>query len=528
LHSKPCKACLELVKGATDAFIPITSGIVAITRRQFLHTAGTGVALGLAGSFRAFGAGHGAPSILHQAGAGNPLRIPPTFSGDTLAAVMAEQVIWPGATTSLYTYGGESPGPTFRVRSGDQFSVRLANQLEGDEHTNIHWHGLVIPPAMDGHPKDVIMPGETFDYSFKIEQRAATCWYHPHPHESTGRQVYMGMAGLFIIEDDEEQALGLPAGDHDVPLVIQDRRPSPTGELIYELTDVDHENGLLGDSVIVNGTSDPYLEVESGLYRFRILNGSNARIYDLAFADNRTFQIIATDGGLLDRPYPVTYAFIAPGERIEILVEFTANDVNASVIMKSLGFGGGSGTQQGIELPIIRFDIVRAGGGTVTVPATLATLETIDPSLSVRDRTFELRIDHSQMPHGHMMNGKVFDMTRVDEQVRIGDLEIWTFSNISFLPHPMHLHGAQFQVLSRTGVANLVPTDFSWKDVVYVRPFQTVRVLVRFGRWPGLLLVHCHNLEHEDHGMMLNFEMVDENVGVEEEPVGISTKMDLH
>jgi FtsP/CotA-like multicopper oxidase with cupredoxin domain len=502
---------------------------VAITRRQFLHTAGTGVALGLAGSFRAFGAGHihGDTSLLYQAGAGNPLRIPSTFSGDTLAAVMAEKSIWPGTTTLLHTYGGESPGPTIRVRSGDQFSLRLVNQLEGDEHTNIHWHGLVIPPEMDGHPKDVVMPGETFNYSFKIEQRAGTCWYHPHPHEMTGPQVYQGMAGLFIIEDDEEKALGLPGGDHDVPLIIQDRRPSPTGELLYELADADHENGLLGDRIIVNGTADPYLEVESGLYRFRILNGSNARIYDLAFADNRIFHIIATDGGLLDRPYPVTYAYLAPGERIEILVEFTTGDISTSVMMKSLEFGGGTGTQQGIELPIIRFDIVRAGSGSVTIPESLAKLETIDPALSVRDRTFDLKIDHTMTPVGHLINGKHFDMLRVDEQVRIGDLEIWTFRNTSFLPHPMHLHGAQFQILDRNGNPSQVPTDFGWKDVVYVRPFQTVRVLVRFGRWPGLLLVHCHNLEHEDHGMMLNFEMVKEYLGVEEEGRRVSTKMNL-
>jgi FtsP/CotA-like multicopper oxidase with cupredoxin domain len=501
---------------------------VAISRRQFLHTAGAGVALGLAGSFRALGAGHSNPaSHLNQSGVGNPLRIPPTFSGDTLAAVMAEQEIWPGGTTSLHTYGGESPGPTFRVRSGDQFSVRLVNQLQGDEHTNIHWHGLVIPPDMDGHPKDVVMPGESFNYTFRIEQRAGTCWYHPHPHEMTGPQVYKGMAGLFIIEDDEEQALGLPAGDHDVPLIIQDRRPSPTGELPYELTDDDMENGVLCDKVIVNGTSDPYLEVESGLYRFRILNGSNARIYDLAFADKRTFHIIATDGGLLDRPYPVEKATLSPGERVEILVEFTANDVDSSVFFKSQGNGASTGTQQGIELPVIRFDIVRAGGGSVTIPATLAKLEQVDPALSVRDRTFEMRIDHSTTPMSHLLNGKHFDMMRVDEQVKIGDLEIWTFRNTSYLPHPMHLHGAQFQVLDRNGNPSLAPNDLGWKDVVYVRPFQTVRVLARFGRWPGLLLVHCHNLEHEDHGMMLNFEMVTEYSGVGEEGGTAPTTMDL-
>jgi FtsP/CotA-like multicopper oxidase with cupredoxin domain len=399
------------------------------------------------------------------------------------------------------------------VKSGDAFSVRLANNLA--EPTNIHWHGLVIPPDMDGHPKDAVAPGGTFDYSFTVAQRAGTYWYHPHPHMATGKQVYMGMAGFFIVTDQEEEALGLPSGEFDLPLLVQDRRLAGGTEFLYQLADADHMNGFLGDTILVNGTPDPYLQVAAGLYRFRILNGSNARILDLGFADNRPFYLIGSDGGLLDRPYELRYLYMAPAERYEILVDFSNDQIGSSVALKSLGFSGGSGLTQGAEMPIIRFDVARPGNGPATIPPALATLEKLDPAAAVRTRTFALKIDHTTTPNGHTINDKVFEMMRVDEEVTIGDIEIWTFQNISYLPHPMHLHGAQFQVLDRNGNTNLEPRDLGWKDTVYVLPYQTVRVVVRFGNWPGLLLVHCHNLEHEDHGMMLNYQMVEQNLGVD-------------
>jgi FtsP/CotA-like multicopper oxidase with cupredoxin domain len=294
-------------------------------------------------------------------------------------------------------------------------------------------------------------------------------------------------------------------------------------------TDNDHSNGFLGDAVLVNGTPDPYLEVAAGLYRFRILNGSNARIYDLAFSDGRPFHVIGTDGGLLDRPYEVTYTYLAPAERIELLVDFSKDAIGSSVMLHTLAFSGGSGSgpQQGTEMPVIRFDVTRPGSGSVTIPATLANLERLDPTKAVRTRTFQLKIDHTTKPEGHTINDKTFEMMRIDEEVAIGDLEIWTFQNVSFLPHPMHLHGAQFQVLDRNGSTALDPRDLGWKDTVYVRPFDTVRVLVRFGTWPGVLLVHCHNLEHEDHGMMLNYSMVESSMGVESSERPAPSGMDL-
>jgi FtsP/CotA-like multicopper oxidase with cupredoxin domain len=157
----------------------------------------------------------------------------------------------------------------------------------------------------------------------------------------------------------------------------------------------------------------------------------------------------------------------------------------------------------------IRFDVTREGNG-LAMPQTLANLVKLDPAAASRSRLFELRTDHASTPEGHTINNLVFEMDRIDEQVKLGTTEIWTFKNTSFLHHPMHLHGAQFQVLDRGGQTKLAPTDMGWKDTIYLRPYQTARVLVRFGAWPGVYLVHCHNLEHEDHGMMLNIEMVTE------------------
>jgi FtsP/CotA-like multicopper oxidase with cupredoxin domain len=166
-------------------------------------------------------------------------------------------------------------------------------------------------------------------------------------------------------------------------------------------------------------------------------------------------------------------------------------------------------------MPIIRFDVLRSGGGTTIIPESLAQLEEIDPAMAARDRLFEMKINHSSTPVGHTINDKTYDMMRIDFEVPLGDLEVWTFRNTSFLPHPMHMHGAQFRVLDRNGSSKLAPTDLGWKDVVYVRPFQEVRVMVRFSQHTGTLLVHCHNLEHEDSGMMLNFAMVDSSSGVD-------------
>lgn len=484
-----------------------------ISRREFIRTSGVAAALGLGvpGLVRARSTVQG----VRLDAAGSPLRIPPLFTGETLVAEVTEQEIWPGEMSEVWTLGGSWPAPTIRVRRGDTFSVQLINRL--DEPTIVHWHGLIVPHVMDGHPTSVIAPNATFDYSFTVDQRAGAYWYHPHPHHRTGPQVYMGMAGLFIVEDDEEEALGLPSGDYEIPLVIQDRRTSDAHQFTYELAGASFEIGYLGDTLFVNGTLDPYLDAEAGLYRFRLLNGSNARILYVGFDDGRTFRLIGTDGGLLDRPYDMTGLSLAPAERADILVDFSNDPIGSTIVMKSIRTAGGGGypPPQGAEMPILTINVAREATKTFTVPEKLATIEPLDPSASVRGRTFEMQSIHGASEDGHQINGLTYDMQRIDQQVYLGDLEIWTFWNRSAEPHPIHVHCLQFQVLERGGSTDLPPSDRGWKDTVLTLPYETVRVLVRFNRYPGVYLVHCHNLEHEDHGMMSNFEVLERTTGVE-------------
>jgi FtsP/CotA-like multicopper oxidase with cupredoxin domain len=509
-----------------------------VSRRQFLHSfALSGLTLTVGSIARIWGrtspgtrqsarssgpASPATPAATAVAGSGNPLRLLPIHTGDSIAAATATQSVWPDAPTEVWSYGGIYPAPTIVARTGDAFTMRLDNQLA--ENTNIHWHGLTLPGNMDGHPRDPVASGASFEYAFTIEQRAGTYWYHPHPHMETAKQVYKGMAGFFIIHDQEEESLDLPKGEYDIPLLVQDRRTESDGSLKYELADDDHLNGYLGDELLINGTPGAYLEVGRGLYRFRILNGSNARVLDLALSDGKRFHLIGTDGGLLDKPYEVDHCYLATAERIEILIDFSSYSIGDSVVLNSLAFAGNTGRNQGSLMQALRFDITREGNG-LAIPATLANLEKLDPNAATRTRNFEMRIDHTTTPETHTINNLTFDMMRIDEQVKLDALEIWAFKNTSFLHHPMHLHGAQFQILDRNGSTALDPVDLGWKDTIYMRPYQNARVLVRFASHTGVFLVHCHNLEHEDHGMMLNYEMVTE-LGVEDSPEA-PAKLDL-
>lgn len=476
-----------------------------LTRRKFLQTTAGAVAVLGSGSLGlSTGCGH------HEAPR-EPLRMPGSFAGGSLVASAAGEV---------RMYGGTTPSPTIRLRTGDTLSVQLQNQLA--EPTSIHWHGLITPANMDGHPKDEVAPGALFTYSFPVRQRAGTYWYHPHPHMISGRQIYSGMAGFFLVEDAEEQALPLPRGEFDLPLLIQDRRMRDGTIAPYEPADPDVANGFLGETIFVNGTPSPYIEVAAGLYRLRLLNGSNARIYRLVFDDMRNFHVIATDGGLLDAPVQTSSLWLGPAERAEILVDFSPDGIGKSVMLMSMAFGSmapsgghaghGGGTSSvppnGSEMEILRFDVKREAAAKLAVPTKLATLTRLDPAQAARTRPFELAMREGATSGMHTINGKLFELSRVDEQVRSGDTEIWEFKSLDEAAiHPMHLHGAQFQVLSRSS-GPLNPNDLGWKDTVLVFPMETVRVIVRFGDYRGIYLVHCHTLEHEDDGMMLNYEIV--------------------
>ncbi|HRE09905.1 MAG TPA: multicopper oxidase domain-containing protein [Ignavibacteria bacterium] len=458
-------------------------------------------------------------------GAGNPLRFPPVFTngGNMVLAETTEQV-WPGQDTQIITINSSFPGPSVVIDKGQTFTANVVNNLS--EVITTHWHGLSVPSLMDGHPLQSINPGSSYTYTFPVINRGGTYFYHAHADMLTAKQVYRGFAGFFIVRDPAEN-FNLPSGAYDVPLCIQDRRTADIPNFPYNPGSPEHTWGYLGDTVLVNGTPNAYFEVSRTLYRFRLLNGSNARVYKIAFSDSRQFNIIATDGGLKDAPVQVTEFNLAPGERVEILVDFSGNTIGSNVTLRSLAysFGGTLPYKQGIALDIIRFDVVNNNTSGGVVPGAFNPITYYNPADVVQTRTFTLTMGSSHPMH--KINGLTFDINRIDWQTRLNSLEKWRIVNQTADYHPMHTHETQWQLLSRNGNTNIAPSDKGWKDTINIGVGETVEVLVKFTDYKGLYLFHCHNLEHEDEGMMLNFEIIDP-IGIQQIGTEVPRSFELH
>ena len=345
---------------------------------------------------------------------------------------------------------------------------------------------MLVDHPNDGHPMMAVGPGGTYSYDFPIVNRAALNWYHPHPHMLTGEQVAMGLAGGFIVNDAEEDALNLPGGAHEVPLVIRDAAVDSAGKLIHK----NRSGGFLGDFPLVNGTRDPYLEVNTAVYRLRILGGANSRIFGLALSPSVPMTLIGNDGGLLERSVPIMSADISSGERLDLLVDFRGLPVGATVMLRD--------TRSGWNL--LEFRVVRAVADAFAIPAALSTIAKLANPVTTREFSFDGMTK---------INGREYAINRIDFRVPFGQVERWRFRTNGNAPHPVHIHGASFQVLSRSGGRNRTfPWEMGWKDTVLLEDRETVDVLIRFDAYRGIYLMHCHKLEHEDMGMMLNFEVV--------------------
>ena len=444
-----------------------------------------------------------------EGGFDTPLSIPTILSPQNLIleAKTSSSTFLKGKTTAnALLYNGTIP--VIRVNKGDAFNINLKNNLA--EESNIHWHGLLTPANMDGHPKDVASAGASRNYAFPINQRAATTWFHPHPHMKTGKQVFMGLAGMLIVNDPAEKALNLPSGDKEIPLILSDKRFKTDASLDYNPTATDIMRGYLSDKLLVNNTESPFLSVKTRFYRFRVLNGSNGRIYDLALSNGASFTVIGNDGGLLEKPAVLTHALLSPGERLDILIDFSKMTVGSEVFLQS---NANSIVEHGDKtFKVLKFKVATQEAETFTVPQNLSTIIPLSIADAKRSRAFALPPAHMAMGGGHMagshtINGRIFSMERVDETVTAGETEIWEFDNsVGGDPHPMHIHGVQFQIIDRTGGV-VEPYEKGWKDTVLVKKGEKVRVIMRFPNEKGLFLLHCHNLEHEDDGMMLNFEI---------------------
>jgi FtsP/CotA-like multicopper oxidase with cupredoxin domain len=436
-------------------------------------------------------------------GVGNQLRFPPELqSGESLIFNSANVEVWPGTTTQILGLNNSYPAPTIRVQKGDSFSVLFENQYT--EEATVHWHGLLVPELMDGQPKDAVLPGNSYTYSFPVFQRAGTYFYHSHAHHLTAKHVYKGYAGFFIVEDDDELQYGLPTGEYDIPLLIQDRHSTYQPQFNYAPTMMDRMLGYLGDVPLINGTPEAYFEVQKTLYRFRLLNGSNARVFKIAFSDNSPFWVISTDGGLKDEPVQMNNFYLSPGERVDILFDFFPYSIGNSVTLQSQAFSGIG--NQGTQMELLRFDIISDASSGGTVPQSFAPINYYDINEITGTRNFTL--SQGMMGSGmHRINNLTYDINRIDEVIPFNQLEEWKFINNTNNYHPMHVHGVLFQVYSRNGNTNLSPNDKGWKDTVLVNPNEIVSVLAKFNDYSGIYLLHCHNLEHEDDGMMLNIQI---------------------
>ncbi|HWI17982.1 MAG TPA: multicopper oxidase domain-containing protein [Vicinamibacterales bacterium] len=438
-----------------------------------------------------------------------------------------------GPAGALQSLPGSYLGPVLRLRRGQKVRVRFANQLP--EPSIIHWHGLDVPERADGHPRLAIGAGSEYVYEFEVTNRAGTYWYHPHPHMRTGPQVYYGMAGLLLVHDEEEERLALPAGESELLCVLQDRQFDARNQLVYQGGNMmEAMNGVLGDRVLVSGRPQPTTEVDAAWHRVRLLNGSNARIYKLAWSRDLPMIVIGGDGGLLEAPLRRTALTLAPGQRADVLLDLTGlsagtevhldsepfAEADASVVgmmgMGGRGMGSGSAVPNGAPLRAMTLRARARRGPSYRVPDRLSTFDadwTLRTDLQVR------RVPLTMQRMAWLLGGRTFEMGEVaaDETIAAGETRVWEFENRANpmgmeAAHPIHIHGRQFRVIERRGgrATNTLRAgivDEGWRDVVLVLPGETVRVQVPFTRHPGLYLYHCHILEHEDMGMMRNFRV---------------------
>lgn len=485
-------------------------------RRDFIKLSGKSTLTAWAGASFLFQACHtdedmiGKPNWIVEGSFDTPLTTPEKISGTTsLIARSSSASILNGRATGTMAYGNGILGPTFDVQTGEIVSIDLQNNLT--EHTNIHWHGLVLPADMDGHPDDLAMPGGSLQYQLPIQQRAGTYWYHPHPHESTARQVFMGLAGMFLVRDEEEAALNLPSGEYEIPLIIQDKRLTDAS-LIYMPSEDEIMTGYLGETILVNGIYSPFKTVEKRWYRLRIVNGSTARVYQLGFSNQHPFYIIGTDGGLLQNPEKLMSLMLAPGERADVLINFSDISIGGEIYLQSTKFS--EFNPQGRQgFSIMKFKIENAATDSFLLPSSLSTLTRLSASTATKKRTLNIsKLVGGMGPHGgkHGINGMSYDKDYSAFSVEAGTTEIWEFDNMMGDEiHPMHIHGVQFQLLSRMGGRNQVfAYEKGWKDTVLVMPGEKVSVIMNFPVYFGKYVFHCHNLEHEDDGMMLNYTIV--------------------
>ncbi len=418
---------------------------------------------------------------------------------------------YPGVPSETMGFNGDYLGPTIRLYDDTDATITFVNDI--GEPTTVHGHGLHVNGEIDGGPQSRIQPGESWEITIPVRQEAGTSWYHPHMMGKSAHHVHAGLAGLYLIEDENSQALDLPGeyGVNDIPLVVQDRSFTAGVMNEYAVTEDDIMDGLREETLVVNGTVDAYHMVPQGWVRLRLLNGSNARFYRFHFGDDVTFFKIATEGGFLNQPVEMAFIDMAPGERNEIMIDLSGG-VNATLIADLLpadpedaGLWAANAPQASVVE--LRVDPTKQASGTL--PTTLNDISYFDRADATNSRTISLEMEVRGGSLENMdlfaTNGRPMDMSHINERVNKGEVEIWRITG-ERMPHPFHLHGASFQILTLNG-APPPEADRGWKDTVVVTD-EVTEIIVRFDHeateeFP--YMYHCHMLEHEDYGMMGQF-----------------------
>ncbi|HEX5741642.1 MAG TPA: multicopper oxidase domain-containing protein, partial [Pilimelia sp.] len=401
-----------------------------------------------------------------------------------------------GRTARTWGFNGAYLGPTLRARRGETVLVNVTNRVA--EPTTVHWHGMRLPAAMDGGPHQQIPPGAVWQPTWRVDQPAATLWYHPHPHGATNPHVYRGLAGLFLVDEPGGPALPHRYGVDDVPVVVTDVRLR--GDRLDESGAFGSDLGLRGDEVLTNGVRAAYLDVRTEAVRLRLLNASPARAYGFGFADDRPFTLVGTDGGLLPAPHQRSRLRLTPGERAEIVVRLRPGE-RAVLRSHPPDLGSRPEVFDWLHGGRDRFDLLelRAAPALAPAPQVPGTLAAFPAARQpVTTRTFDLA--------GHKINGRRMDLGRLDAVVTQGTTEVWEVANRDGMPHSMHLHDVRFRVLDPPD-----PALGGWKDTVYVPPGERLRLLIDFDGHSDPAhpyMFHCHKLGHEDRGMMGQFVVV--------------------
>jgi spore coat protein A len=435
----------------------------------------------------------------------------------------------------FWGFNSTMPGPTIETRSGQGVLVEWVNELptshllpvdhnlEGAEADKplvravVHLHGGRVPPESDGYPENWFVPGKSSVCFYPNHQDATTLWYHDHAMGINRLNVYAGLFGLFLIRDAFEDGLGLPAGKYEIPLILCDRQFDQEGQLFYPVSPdpkLPWVPEAFGDAALVNGKISPYLEVQPRAYRFRVLNAANGRFFHLAFANQLEFQQIGSDQGLLPSPVSMKRLTLAPGERADLVVDFSRN-------------GGEKIALKSDHLSVMQFRVsASAAVSAATIPKALRPVTRMPETdaTKTRELLLEETVDPADNPTIMLLNRTRW-RDPVTETPLLNSTEIWSLVNGTEDSHPIHLHLVRFQILDRRNfyVMNYLrkrelkftgppvppdPSEMGWKDTVRAEPGMVTRIIVRFEGYPGRYVWHCHILEHGDNEMMRPYNVI--------------------